>query len=213
MKRQIPLGLVFGFSLVMIIQYFIPNDLSLDINEFLLKWIYIIGIFAMALGIWSLIRVSWTKIRTKREGWQYSIVTLFGLFVMLFFGFDYLRHFMTTEGLNNYMFQHFFNFILIPVQATMFSLLAFYMASAAYRAFRARSIIATVLLISALIVMLRFNPYLGPIGAYMEKTASWLLNVPNLAAKRAIIIGVGLGAVATAMKVMLGIERSYLGKD
>jgi hypothetical protein len=132
---------------------------------------------------------------------------------MLFFGFDYLRHFMTTEGLNNYMFQHFFNFILIPVQATMFSLLAFYMASAAYRAFRARSIIATVLLISALIVMLRFNPYLGPIGAYMEKTASWLLNVPNLAAKRAIIIGVGLGAVATAMKVMLGIERSYLGKD
>lgn len=213
MKRQIPLGLVFGFSLIMIIQYFIPHDISLNVNEFLLKWIYIIGIFAMALGIWSLVRVSWGKIRAKREGWQYSIVTLFGLFIMFFFGFDYFRHFMSTEGLNNYMFKHFFDYILIPVQATMFSLLAFYMASAAYRAFRARSVLATVLLISALVVMLRFNPYLGPIGAYMEKTASWLLNVPNLAAKRAIIIGVGLGSVATAMKVMLGIERSYLGKD
>jgi hypothetical protein len=213
MKRQIPLGLVFGFSLIMIIQYFIPHDISLNVNEFLLKWIYIIGIFAMALGIWSLVRVSWGKIRAKKEGWQYSIVTLFGLFIMFFFGFDYFRHFMSTDGLNNYMFKHFFDYILIPVQATMFSLLAFYMASAAYRAFRARSVLATVLLISALVVMLRFNPYLGPIGAYMEKTASWLLNVPNLAAKRAIIIGVGLGSVATAMKVMLGIERSYLGKD
>jgi hypothetical protein len=213
MKRQIPLGLVFGFSLIMIIQYFIPHDISLNVNEFLLKWIYIIGIFAMALGIWSLVRVSWGKIRTKKEGWQYSIVTLFGLFIMFFFGFDYFRNFMSTEGLNNYMFKHFFDYILIPVQATMFSLLAFYMASAAYRAFRARSILATVLLVSALVVMLRFNPYMGPIGAYMEKTASWLLNVPNLAAKRAIIIGVGLGSVATAMKVMLGIERSYLGKD
>jgi hypothetical protein len=213
MKRQLPLALVFGFSLVMIIQYFIPNDFSLAVNEFLLKWIYIIGIFAMALGIWSLIRVSVAKIKTRRPDWPYSIVTLVSLFLMIFFGFDYFRHFFTTEGLKNQMFRDFFDYILIPIQASMFALLAFFIASASYRAFRARSIIATLLLISALIVMLRFNPYLGPIGAYMEKTASWLLNVPNLAAKRAIIIGIGLGSVATAMKVMLGIERAYLGKD
>ncbi|MCX6827940.1 MAG: hypothetical protein NT002_01460 [candidate division Zixibacteria bacterium] len=213
MKRQIPLIFVFAFGMVMIIQSFVPNDLSLSVNEFLLKWIYIIGIFALALGIWSLVRVSMDKIRHKRLGWQYSIVLLLALFSMLLFGFDYGRHFTTTEGLRNYMFVHFFDNILIPVQATMFALLAFFIASASYRAFRARSVLATLLLIAALIVMLRFNPYLGPVGAYMEKTASWLLNVPNLAAKRAIIIGVGLGAVATAMKVMLGIERAYLGKD
>ena len=60
--------------------------------------------------------------------------------------------------------------------------------------------------------MLRFNPYLGPIGDYISDTANWLLNVPNLAAKRAIVIGIGLGMVATALKVILGIERSYMGK-
>jgi hypothetical protein len=213
MKRQVPLVLVFVFGIFCIFQYFVPHESSEWIYEFLLDWIYIIGIFALALGIWSLIRVSWDKIRHKRLNWPFSIVTLAGLFTMIFFGFDYGRHFFSAEGLRNYMFVSFFDYILIPIQSTMFSLLAFFIASAAYRAFRARSLLATLLLIAALIIMLRFNPYLGFVGGYMEKTASWLLNVPNLAAKRAIIIGVGLGMVATSLKVMLGIERAYLGRD
>ncbi len=213
MKRQIPLMLVFVFGIFMIFQYFVPHGSSEWIYEFFLDWIYIIGIFALALGIWSLIRVSYDKIKYKKPNWQYSVITLIGLFLMILFGFDYGRHFFSSQGLSNYMFRAFFDYILIPIQATMFSLLAFFIASAAYRAFRARSLLATLLLISALIVMLRFNPYFGIVGDYIEKTASWLLNVPNLAAKRAIIIGVGLGMVATALKVILGIERAYLGKD
>jgi hypothetical protein len=213
MKRQIPLALVFIFGFFVIIQYFVPHESSEWIYEFLLKWIYIIGILALALGIWSLIRVSWDKIQHRRENWQYAVVTLLGLFAMIVFGFDHCRNFFTAEGLRNYMFVHFFDYILIPIQATMFSLLAFFIASAAYRAFRARSVLASLLLIAALIIMLRFNPYLGFIGEYMERLATWLLNVPNLAAKRAIIVGVGLGIVATSLKVILGIERNYLGKD
>ncbi len=213
MKRQLPLFLVLIFGLFGIVQYFIPHEKSEWMYEFLLDWIYIIGIFALALGIWSLMRVSWDKIKHKRQNWQYSIVTLTGLFAMIFFGFNYFRDFFNSAGLQNYMFRAFFDHIMIPIQATMFSLLAFFIASAAYRAFRARSLLATLLLISALIIMLRFNPYLGFIGDYMERTALWLLNVPNLAAKRAIIIGVGLGMVATSLKVILGIERAYLGKD
>lgn len=213
MKRQLPLFLVLIFGLFGIVQYFIPHEKSEWMYEFLLDWIYIIGIFALALGIWSLMRVSWDKIKHKRQNWQYSIVTLTGLFAMIFFGFNYFRDIFNSTGLQNYMFRAFFDYIMIPIQATMFSLLAFFIASAAYRAFRARSLLATLLLISALIIMLRFNPYLGFIGDYMERTALWLLNVPNLAAKRAIIIGVGLGMVATSLKVILGIERAYLGKD
>ncbi|UCE23857.1 MAG: hypothetical protein JSU74_11240, partial [Candidatus Zixiibacteriota bacterium] len=85
-------------------------------------------------------------------------------------------------------------------------------ASAAYRAIRARNVMATFLLLAALIVMLRFNPYFGPVSPYVNKASNWLMNVPNLAAQRAIIIGVGLGIVATALKVILGIERGYMGK-
>jgi hypothetical protein len=60
--------------------------------------------------------------------------------------------------------------------------------------------------------MLRLIP-LGPITGFLDGLSSWILNHPNLAAKRAIFIGVGLGMVATALKVILGIERNYLGRD
>lgn len=273
MRRQIPFALVFIFGTFMVFQYFVPHETSEWIYEYLLDWITVIGIFALALGIWSFYKVSVDKIKNKNENWPYSIISLLGLFVMIFFGFtartgdswgfyypalilliggmamlikaqteassssskskksamiglglivvfviisimddSWNFYFYTQEGLKNVAFTDFFEHIMIPIQSTMFSLLAFFIASAAYRAFRARNILATLLLVAALIVMLRFNPYLGPVSGLMESAADWLLNVPNLAAKRAIIIGIGLGIVATSLKVLLGIERSYMGK-
>ncbi len=270
MKRQIPFFLVFLFGLFMVFQYFVPHESSEWVYEFLLDWILIIGIFALALGIWSLFKVSVDKIRLKRENWVYSYVTLFGLFSMMLLGFTarsgpdwglyfvflatclltigmvmqamisharrglfaglaalflvisvliamfdpaWAFHFYTAEGLNNPLFNQFFDYILIPILATMFALLAFFIASAAYRAFRARNLLATLLLIAALIVMMRFFPLFGPtVGTFLSKMSNWLMNVPNLAAQRAIIIGIGLGIVATSLKVLLGIERGYMGK-
>lgn len=207
MKRQLPLILVFVSGMLMVIQYFVPAEFSDRFYEFMLDWTVIIGIFALALGVWSLIRVSIEKVSRKSHDYKYTYITLIGLFAMIILGLN-----PWSGGLRDYTFDHLFRFVMIPIQATMFSLLAFFIASAAYRAFRARTLVSAVLLIAGLIMMFRVVP-MGPISVWVNDTANWLLLVPNLAAKRAIIIGVGLGMVATALKVVLGIERQYLGRD
>ena len=100
----------------------------------------------------------------------------------------------------------------MPMGATMFALLAFYIASASYKAFRARSAEATVLLLAAIIVMLGQVPAgVSMFGESINDITHWILNVPNLASKRGIALGVGLGMVATSLRILLGIERTYLG--
>jgi hypothetical protein len=108
-----------------------------------------------------------------------------------------------------------FTNVQVPGQATMFSLLGFFIATAAYRSFRARNVTATLLLLSGVIVMLGRVPagenmVIG--GVSLADLATWILDYPNTAAKRGILIGVGLGMTSTALKIIIGIEQSYLGK-
>jgi hypothetical protein len=37
----------------------------------------------------------------------------------------------------------------------------------------------------------------------------WILDVPAMAGVRGILLGVGLGALLTAIRLLLGVERPY----
>ena len=84
------------------------------------------------------------------------------------------------------------------------------------RAFRARNLEATILLAAACIVMLAQVPIgeqLPFVGEYLAQFKNWILDTPNVAARRAIYIGAALGAISTGLRIVLGIERSHLGGD
>ena len=204
MKRQIPLLIVILLGFTFVIHTFVPSKVSVDFYDWYQSWIKAISPFMVLLGIMSLFMVNSNKIQRKVPNWQYSVVTLLSLVGTGAVGFIW----GTQEGTP---FMWMFKNVQMPMGATMFSLLAFYIASAAYKAFRARSMEATVLLVAAIIVMLGQVPIGMKISKYIPETATWILNVPNLAAKRGIALGVGLGMVATSLKILLGIERTYLG--
>jgi hypothetical protein len=196
MKWEIPLVIVFVTGVILALSDFVPHQSIQDIREFFMSWLQIIGVLATGLGLASLTQVSAIKVRRKAPGWAYSLITLIGLGVMLLTGFiwDY------REASNP--FQFLFKYALLPIYATMFSLLAFYIASAAFRAFKARNPLATTILVTAVIVMLGQAPL-----------KSWIMEVPNMAGFRAILLGIGLGGVAMALKIIFGIERAYMGRD
>jgi hypothetical protein len=212
MKRELPRIITLVTGVYLALQYFVPHHTSAKVYETLNDWLIIVGVFAIVLGIFGLARMHIGKLQQREANWPYSVALLVGLFGMIILGF-------WGQGQGTPFVRAYFT-VLNPIQATMFAMLAFYIASAAYRAFRARSALATILLVSAVLVMIGRVPlgelvwppfHLGGLsmpGA--AQVADWLLNVPNLAAKRAIYIGLGLGGAATALKVVLGIEAPHL---
>ena len=204
MKRTIPLLMVIILGLMFVVHTFVPHKISQDFYDWYQKWLKVMVSFAVVLGVGSLMMVHSNKIKRKTSDWVYSWVTIAALVGTSAAGFIW----GIEEG-TPYMW--IFENVNAPLGATMFSLLAFYMASAAYKAFRARSMEATLLLIAAIIVMLGRVSIGNAITHWIPDITQWILNVPNLAAKRAIRLGVGLGMTATSLKIILGIERTYLG--
>jgi hypothetical protein len=200
MKIQLPLFICGIAGLFMAIQYFIPA--ALPAYDRMNDYLQIVYAFSIVLGVVSVVHRHGGRVQNRKKDWPYSAAALAAMILMLLAGFIGGRD-------RGSLFQSLFTAVLLPVQATMFALLAFYLASAAFRAFRTRSTDATVLLVAAVIVMIgRLDD--GQ-SLRIPDIARWILNAPNLVAKRAILIGVGLGMTSTALKVILGIERSYLG--
>jgi len=217
MKRRIPLTITLVLGIVMMIQFFIPHQFSQDFKNTALEWLRVMGSFAFIIGLASFVTHHATKIRHKKEGWAYSPIALAALIIMAVIGIIGRAPNMnwipvTVQGQQisvfTYLFANFYNYMMIPLGATMFSVLAFYIASAAYRSFRAKSLVSILLLIAAFIIMLAIIFYnVLPLGDFGE----WLLSVPNMAAKRGILLGASLGGIATSLKIILGIERGYIG--
>lgn len=217
MRREIPL-LITGFvGAIYIITFFIP---ALQFVETVsTDWILIIQAFAIWLGALNLMKINLIRLFSGKKDRIYAAITVLAFFVMVGAGAAPLfrgdRDYMAAGGMFDWLFGAFY----VPLNATMFALLAFFVASASYRAFRARNREATLLLVAAFFVMMGRVP-LGdiltaflPEGWRMSSWADIIMNYPQLAGQRAIMIGIALGIVSNSLRLVLGIERSHIGGE
>lgn len=166
------------------------------------------GLGAFGLGAVNFSRVHLNNVRKRRENWIFSAWAVILAWSYGIYGIWKSN----TDPLFNAVFQ----VVSVSLDSTMFSLLAFYIASAAYRAFRLRNMDATIMMGFALMVMLANVPF----GQFIWGTGGWLggfigikdwaLQIPTAAVGRAISIGVYFGGIASTWRVVLGIERRHL---
>jgi len=207
MRREVPVVICFLAGLSFILEYFIPHQNVRPIFENFRQWAIIVITFAYVLGISNIVRVNYHVIQKKGRDWFYKMVLVLGLFFMIIVGLFFGG---IGEGT---VFFWIYNNAYSPLQSTMFALLAFFIASAAFRAFRVRTFQASLLAITAILVMLGRVPVGENVWKSFPDLVEWIMNVPQLAGKRAIMIGAALGAISTALKILVGLERTYLGGE
>jgi hypothetical protein len=215
---------------LLVISYYVPHPPFDEVERKIPDFFNIIAAFAFILGGGNLLRIHLTRISRRDHEWTYSVVTVVGFLGMLAVGLLKLAgaggspvamqaDLDLADG--RLVFDWLYGAVFVPCQATMFSLLAFFVASASYRAFRAKTPEATVLLLAAFIILVGRTPVGHVMTAWMPEPFSdyfhipnlsaWVMGFPNTAGQRTIQIGIALGIISNSLRLILGVERSHLG--
>ncbi|MFO8070929.1 MAG: hypothetical protein R6V85_03545 [Polyangia bacterium] len=203
---RLPFVLLLVLGLFWAAQYYLPHPAVQGPKELMLQWKQPLNAFIIFLALGGLAAMHVRRVARRQRRWGYSLVTLISMLAMVIAG-------MAGGIQDGTVFADWFEYLITPIEATMFALLAFFIGSAAFRAFRARTTEATVLLVSAAIVMLGLIPVVEDGLPSLAAVSEFLLEYPNTAAKRAILIGVALGAIGVALKTILGIDRTILDRE
>ena len=162
LKRTIPILILATSGAILVVAYFSP--FTTNWSEVVLMWFNILAAVAYVLGAGNLLAVNLEKVSSRRAGWAYALITLVAFASMLTFGLfkiggvpseahpdvPYAGDYESTQSAFGWVYEY----MLSPLTATMFALLAFYVASAAFRAFRAKNLESILLLGTAFIILL-----------------------------------------------------------
>jgi hypothetical protein len=206
LRSKVPVVITIVVGVFMILKFFLTAGWVKVVADELEQWCLIVAAMAVILGVGNILRINLRVVVRRGADWPYKLVLVLSMIGMACVGLvDLVRGQIATGGYN-YLFQY----VMTPLSATVFALLAFFIASAAFRAFRARNVRAALLLISGAVVMIGRVPLGASISEYFPRLADWLMAVPNAAGQRGMIIGAAMGVIATGLRIIFGIERPYL---
>jgi hypothetical protein len=202
--RNVTSAILFLVSLIILVEYVWVDAtlqrLTTDFNN----WAVVIGAFTLGLGGYSIIVRHWRMIVKRRTLWPYSVVLLVTLFTFIATG-------LITGSVTSPQYNWIYSAIVMPISSTLYGMNAFFIASASYRAFRARSWEAAVLLVAAIFLMLKNAPIGGVISPILPSIGTIIWDIAGATGMRAILIGIGIGTLALGLRVIIGQEKTPLG--
>ena len=170
-KRHIPILIVAVIGSLTLFGWFIDEpNIKAFVDDDATQWFDILASFAIFLGGFNLLKIQMQKVLRKKQGWQYSLFAIAGFIFAITAGFFYKGNpdvawgtHVTADGT---LFKWIFTYMFAPLGATMFALLAFFVASASFRAFRIRNLEATLLLVAGIIIMIGRVPLGSSISSW-----------------------------------------------
>lgn len=191
-------AIAIGVGLIVLFDFFFTLPLVNAIGAAFREWTILLTAFAVLLGLINLLSVHLSRVLRRNEpSAGYSAIVLVVAALVFVIGLI----FQVPSAPMNWIFDN----VYVPLQGAFFALVAFFLATAAYRALRARSIETTLMLLAALVVFIGQAPLVNA----MTQAKEWVLNVPSTAGARGILLGVALGTIATGVRLITGMDRPY----
>jgi hypothetical protein len=118
-----------------------------------------------------------------------------------------------TLGVNHETYLWIVDWIITPIEAIMGAMVIFWIAQAAFRAFRIQSWEGALIAVCCFLVLLGNTPVVNYLSPEISAIANWLSIDINKSVARGLWLGIGLGSVVLGIRVILGLERGYLGGE
>jgi len=204
LKSTVPVVITAVIGIVMILDFFLPVQSVNNMASLLQSWGIVISAFAMGLGAVNLLRRHTGIIAKGEKSMLYSLLLVGSIILTIIVGLFF--------GTGSKLYDFLFTNILSAASSTLYASIAFYILSAAYRAFVAKNLDGWILLLTGVVIMLGTAPIGAVISKFFPAASQWIQDIPNTAGMRAIMMGAALGVVSSAVKTFLGYDKSYLGQ-
>jgi hypothetical protein len=191
--------------------YFIPFQPLADLAGSLLYVAVFLSSLAMLIGVINLSRIHIRKAISGKPGSGYSLVlftALWATFLAVMISSAILHNDVATIWIVRN--------IQLPLEASLSALVVFALLVGGVRLlYRRRDVMAYCFLGAALIVLLAVLPvpallegWLSGLDSIRQAVASIFLSVAS-GGGRGILLGMALGAAATGLRILIGVDRPY----
>jgi hypothetical protein len=201
-KNPLYPAIAIGVGIVVLLGYFLQIDLLVNVRIIFLEWATILVGVALLIGVVNLFIVHWRKATSDGPNRINSITLLGGLTLTLLV----VGWFGPTDPVSLWI----FNYIQIPIEASLMALLSVVLIYAGIRLLRRKPNLLTIVFIAtAVVILLMSGPLFGIDIPGMAALRIWIGKVPAVAGARGILLGISLGIVAAGLRILMGADRPY----
>lgn len=207
-RREIPILLVSVSGIIATLDYFIKAP-EVGLRPFMTSILDTVAVIVAFLLIYSATFAAMQGARRvirRQPEWYLGGWRVFCFLIMFAVG-------VIPPILQSEQYTWLYTNVQLPITSTMFAYLGFFILSAAFRAFRARTTETAVLLICGIFAILGNTPMAASLWDGFPELAAWLRAYPTGAGMRGLIIGAGIGAVILGIRVLLGREKEIIGVE
>ena len=195
-------------GVIVLFTYIFPLD---DLRSTILSWVVIAAAAALLIGVVNLLTVHMGKLRQGKG--LYSFVLIFSLAVTFAVTFLDTQLIIPEFNINIDISDFLFTYIQVPVETSLMAVMAVTLTYAAARLATHRPNIFSFIFGATLVLtLLASGPILGIEVTFLQNFVdTWIIQTFASAGARGILLGVGLGTIATGLRILMGVDRPYGG--